>query len=68
GPQFRLGPALGYVFYDQPQKRARFNKPTLLLMPQWNILHRWRTGRDVSAAMPTIVIAFAFSGQLWGKN
>ena len=68
GPQFRLGPALGYVFYDQPQKRPRFNKPTLLLMPQWNILHRWRTGRDVSAAMPTIVIAFAFSGQLWGKN
>jgi hypothetical protein len=68
GPQFKLGPALGYVFYDRPDRYPRFNKPTLLLMPQWNIKHRWRTGRDVSTAFPTIVIAFVFSGQLWGKG
>jgi hypothetical protein len=66
GPQFRLGPAFGYVFYDRPEKR--FNKPTLLLLPQWNVQHRFRTGRDVISAYPTIVIAFAFSGQLWGKS
>jgi hypothetical protein len=66
GPQFRLGPAVGYTWFDRPERK--FNKPTLLLLSQWNILHRWRTGRDVITAYPTIIIAFAFSGQLWGKN
>jgi hypothetical protein len=66
GPQLRMGPVLGYTFFDRPWKK--FNKPTLLLMPQWNVLHRWRTGRDVITAYPTIIIAFAFSGQLWGKS
>lgn len=68
GPQFRIGPNIGYIFYDQPEKRPGFNKPTLLLMPQWNVTHRWRTGRDVSTAFPTIIMAFVFSGQIWGKN
>jgi hypothetical protein len=68
GPALRIGPNIGYVFYDQPTKRPRFNKPTLLLIPQWNVIHRWRTGRDVSTAYPTIIMAFVFSGQLWGKN
>jgi hypothetical protein len=66
GPQLRMGPVLGYTFFDRPWKK--FNKPTLLMMPQWNVLHRWRTGRDVITAYPTIIIAFAFSGQLWGKS
>lgn len=66
GPQLRVGPAVGYTWFDRPEKK--FNKPTLLLMSQWNVLHRWRSGRDVITAYPTIVIAFAFSGQLWGKN
>jgi len=68
GPIFKLGPELGYIFYDRPDKRPRFNRPTLLLIPQWNILHRWRTGRDVSVGYPTISLAFVFTGQLWGKN
>jgi hypothetical protein len=68
GPALRIGPNLGYVFYDRPEQRKRFNKPTLLLIPQWNVIHRWRTGRDVSTAYPTIILAFVFSGQLWGKN
>jgi hypothetical protein len=68
GPQLKVGPELGYVFYDRPQRNPRFNRPTLLLIPQWNILHRYRTGRDVSTALPTIAIAFVFTGQLWAKN
>lgn len=68
GPQFRLGPSLGYIFYDRPGRYPRFNKPTLLLLSQWNVKHRWRTGRDISTALPTIAIVFAFSGQLWSKD
>ncbi|MFO7564349.1 MAG: hypothetical protein R6X02_17005 [Enhygromyxa sp.] len=67
GPQFRIGPEVGYIFYDRAD-RPRFNKPTLLLIPQWNVIHRWRAGRDVSPVYPTIVAAFVFQGQLWGKN
>ena len=68
GAQFRLGPAIGYIFYNRPDRFPRFNRPTLLLMPQWNIKHRFRSGRDVSVGVPTTVIAFAFTGQLWGRN
>jgi hypothetical protein len=68
GPIFRLGPNLGYIFYDRPDVRPRFNRPTLLLIPQWNILHRWRNGRDVHVGYPTITLAFVFTGQLWGKG
>jgi hypothetical protein len=67
GPQVRVGPLLGYIFYDR-KDRPRFNKPTLLLIPQFNVLHRYRAGRDVSPAFPTVVMALVFSGQLWGKN
>ena len=66
GPQLKVGPEIGYIFYDKPERK--FNRPTLLLIPQWNVMHRWRTGRDVSSAMPTIALAFVFTGQLWGKN
>lgn len=68
GPALRVGPNIGYIFYDQPVKRPRFNKPTLLVIPQWNVIHRWRSGRDSAAAYPTLIMAFVFSGQLWGKN
>ncbi|MFV8752971.1 hypothetical protein ACNOYE_20690 [Nannocystaceae bacterium ST9] len=68
GPTLRLGPMLGWVFYDRPDVHPRFNKPTLLLLSQWHILHRWRTGRDVSQGYPTLVVALMFSGQLWGKS
>lgn len=76
GPQLRIGPSIGYIFYDRPDRFPRFNRPTLILQPQWHVLHRWRTGEaivdgqdvGVSQAMPTIVIAFVFTGQLWGRN
>jgi hypothetical protein len=57
GPQFRVGPAVGYTWFDRPEKK--FNKPTLLLMSPGTGLHRWRTGRDVITAFASIIIAFA---------
>ncbi|MCA9713929.1 MAG: hypothetical protein KC468_04455 [Myxococcales bacterium] len=65
-PQQRLGPLLAYTFYDKPQKR--FNKPTLIVLAQWWLTHRYRTGLETSQALPWIVIAFAFSGELWTSD
>ncbi|MGB1698580.1 MAG: hypothetical protein ACPHRO_01420, partial [Nannocystaceae bacterium] len=44
GPTVRMGPLLAYTFYDKPEKKKRFNKPTFLLITQWWVKHRYRTG------------------------
>jgi len=61
-PTQRLGPLVAYTFNDEPG--ASFNKPTILLLVNWHLQHRWRTGQDVSQAFPSIVLGFAFSGDL----
>ena len=62
-PIVRTGPLLAYVFFDDPN--TAFNKPAILLILNWNIKHRFRTGRDVSAAVPYVVLGFKFEGTLW---
>lgn len=62
GPTHRIGPAILYTFYDKPQRR--FNKPTLIVLSQWWARHRYRTGADVSPAVPYLVIGFLFEGDL----
>lgn len=62
GPTHKIGPACAYIFYDDPG--ASFNKPTILVLVNWWLDHRWRTGEDVSQALPYIVLGFAFSGDL----
>ncbi len=62
GPTHRIGPALLYTIYDKPERR--FNKPTLILLTQWWARHRYRTGADVSGAVPAIVLGFLFEGDL----
>lgn len=62
GPTHRVGPALLYTFYDKPERR--FNKPTVILLSQWWARHRWRTGVDVHAAVPYLVVGFLFEGDL----
>ena len=44
GPTVRMGPLIAYTFFDRPEQNKRFNKPTLLIMSQWWIKHRYRTG------------------------
>lgn len=61
-PTHRLGPLVAYTFFDEPGEA--FNKPTILLLVNWYLDHRWRTGADVSQAFPYIVLGFAFSGDL----
>ncbi len=61
-PIVRMGPILAYVFYDGPG--SRFNKPTVLLIANWHLSHRWRTGEDVSQGVPYLVLGFKCSGEL----
>jgi len=62
GPTHRVGPALLYTFFNRPHQR--FNKPTLILLTQWWAAHRFRTGQDVSTAVPYLVVGFRFEGDI----
>lgn len=68
----RLGPMLAYTFFDRGF--TRFNKPTLLLIANWYVSHRYRTGATPSSvlpgvfvnspAMPYLILGFAFQSDL----
>lgn len=62
GPTSRLGPAVTYTFFDRPG--ARFNRPTVFLLSQWWLRHRFRTGEQSSAGIPYLAIGFSFEGDL----
>lgn len=62
GPTHRVGPAILYTFFNRPHQR--FNKPTLIVLTQWWAAHRFRTGQDVSAAVPYLVVGLRFEGDL----
>ena len=66
----RVGPA---ILYAPPKWRAkaakrhghsrkRWYNPTAFLLAQWWVQHRWRTGEDVSAGVPYILLGFSFEG------
>jgi len=61
-PTHRVGPIVGYKFFDRPG--AAFNQPTLILLSQWWLSHPYRTGADVTVALPLIALAFTFTGDL----
>jgi hypothetical protein len=60
----RLGLLAAYVFYDEGY--TAFNKPAVILNVAWYLRHRYRTGADVSRAMPYVVLGFAFQSDLLG--
>ncbi|MFT5358385.1 MAG: hypothetical protein ACI9KE_005623, partial [Polyangiales bacterium] len=60
----RVGPIVAWTLNQDPG--ARFDRPTLILLMQWHAKHRWRTGEDVSTALPYIGLAFSFQGDLLG--
>ena len=62
-PHHRLGPFLAYTFWDD-QGASKLDRPTALLIVNWWLEHRYRTGEDVSAALPYIALGFAISGDL----
>jgi hypothetical protein len=62
----RLGLLAAYVFYDEGY--TAFNKPAIILNVAWYLRHRYRTGADVSRAMPYVVLGFAFQSDLLGGS
>ncbi|MCA9689158.1 MAG: hypothetical protein KC636_06075 [Myxococcales bacterium] len=72
GVTHRVGPAIIYTFYNRPDRR--FNQPSLVILAQWWAAHRYRTGVDVTPAIPYFVLGFTFQGDLlpnpasWNKR
>ncbi|XXF76191.1 hypothetical protein P2318_24450 [Myxococcaceae bacterium GXIMD 01537] len=62
GPMHRVGPVLAYTFHNEDGRA--FNSPTVLLMANWWLQHRYRTGQQVSAAMPLLAVGMSFNGDL----
>jgi hypothetical protein len=58
----RLGPLAAYTFFDHGY--TRFNKPSLIVILNWYVDHRYRTGADVNVGIPYVVLAFAFTSDL----
>ena len=56
----RVGPFLAYTFQDDHSRL--FQAPTVALVTQWFLSHRYRTGEEVSQALPWIALAFQFRG------
>ncbi|MCC6810366.1 MAG: hypothetical protein IT381_23245 [Deltaproteobacteria bacterium] len=63
--QHRVGPIALYEFFNRPG--AAFDRPSLGLIVQWYLQHRYRTGQETTQAFPQIVLAFLFAGELWRK-
>jgi len=58
----RVGPIVAFTFFDYGY--VSFNRPTALLIANWYVDHRFRTGADVSQAVPYFIAAFAFQSDL----
>ncbi|MEL6177616.1 MAG: hypothetical protein AAFS10_01625 [Myxococcota bacterium] len=61
-PTQRVGPLVAYRFYDAPG--ASIDQPTLFMLLNTWVQHRYRTGEDVSQAVPYFVIGFSFNGKI----
>ena len=56
--QQRVGPLVAYKLARNPG--ARYDAPTVVALVQWHTEHRYRA----SSAMPYVLLAFAFQGDL----
>jgi hypothetical protein len=58
----RAGPVVAYTFFNRDG--SSFNSPTVLLLVQWWLDHRYRTGAETSQAIPLAAVGFRFTGDL----
>ena len=62
-PTVRLGPLVSYTFRER--RHSFFNAPTVFVLAQWWLTHRYRTGgcdECTPQGLPMIVLGFAFRG------
>ena len=59
GLQTKLGPTVSWRFYKEPTHR--FN-PTVSVLVNWFLSHRYRTGLEVTQALPQIIAVVTFWG------
>ena len=62
----RLGLLAAWTIEDNGG--ARFDRPTIILIAQWHLVHRYRTGADVHVGLPYIALAFQFTGDLLSER
>jgi hypothetical protein len=60
--QLRLGPVFVYRFYKEDGRV--FNAPTVAVLVNWYVQHKYRTGAEVSQAIPYVAVGFGFFGDL----
>lgn len=65
--QHRVGAIVAYAFKDDVAG-AKYNKPTLFLLPQWHVVHPYRAGQQSNQAIPTFVVGFGFNGDIKRKE
>ncbi len=58
----RVGPFAGYTF--KTKDGAAFNNPTVFVLFQWFLQHRYRTGAVSTQALPLMGVGFQFTGDL----
>jgi hypothetical protein len=56
----RVGPFAGYTF--KIEDGAGFNNPTVFILVQWWLKHRFRTGADTPTALPLMGVGFQMTG------
>jgi hypothetical protein len=62
-PTMRVGPLVSYTFREG--RHSFFNAPTVFVLAQWWLTHRYRTGgcdECIDPGLPMIVAGFAFRG------
>ena len=60
GTQARVGPVIGYTFFEN--EGAIVDKPTVVLITNWWVVHRFRAGQESSQALPMLALAFTMNG------
>ena len=58
----RVGILAAYSIVKNPG--ARLDTANAVLLAQWHLMHRWRTGEDVTGALPFIALALQLRGNL----
>ncbi len=59
----RVGPLVSYTFRER--RHSFFNAPTVFVLAQWWLAHRYRTGdgpESITQGLPMIVFGFSFRG------